>query len=379
DAELTASVSQTDTTLRDLTGYAPPCMRPPYGAISPRVVDTLARAGKTAVLWSVDPFDWKGPGVAAITSRVLSAVRPGAIVLLHPGSGVRAQTVAALPGIIEGLQARGYRFVSLCGAPPKDERTVIQADSFGTGPGWPGTQLVSNTAIVGAAATATGHGAWVAASDGGVFAFGDAVFAGSLGGRLLNQAVVGMAATPSGRGYWLVAADGGVFAFGDAVFAGSLGGRLLNQVVVGMAATPSGRGYWLVAADGGVFAFGDAVFHGSGAGKVTAGVVSLVVAPDGQGYWLVSSDGAVLARGGAPAVGSLRDLALSRPVVAGAASPTGQGLWLVGGDGGIFALGDAAFTGARPWTTPGTVAVAVLPTAGGYWVVRGTPVAAGGP
>jgi hypothetical protein len=32
---------------------------------------------------------------------------------------------------------------------------------------------------------------------------------------------VGMAATPTGKGYWLVAADGGIFTFGDAVFAGS--------------------------------------------------------------------------------------------------------------------------------------------------------------
>ena len=30
--------------------------------------------------------------------------------------------------------------------------------------------------------------------------------------------------TPSGRGYWILGADGGIFAFGDALFAGSLGG-----------------------------------------------------------------------------------------------------------------------------------------------------------
>jgi hypothetical protein len=75
--------------------------------------------------------------------------------------------------------------------------------------------------------------------------------------------VVGMAPTPSGKGYWLVASDGGIFAFGDAGFLGSTGGIRLNQPVVGMAATPSGAGYWLVASDGGVFGFGDADFWGS--------------------------------------------------------------------------------------------------------------------
>ena len=80
-----------------------------------------------------------------------------------------------------------------------------------------------------------------------------------LHGRAASQApVVGTVATPDGGGYWLVAADGGVFAFGDAPFYGSMGGQRLNAPIVGMAATPDGHGYWLVAADGGVFNFGDA-------------------------------------------------------------------------------------------------------------------------
>ncbi len=74
----------------------------------------------------------------------------------------------------------------------------------------------------------------------------------------LTGPVVAMAATPDGRGYWLAALDGGVFAFGDAGFYGSMGGQPLNKPIVGMASTPDGRGYWLVASDGGVFAFGDA-------------------------------------------------------------------------------------------------------------------------
>ena len=53
----------------------------------------------------------------------------------------------------------------------------------------------------------------------------------------------------------LSARDGGVFAYGTAQFAGSMGGQRLNAPVVGMAATPDGGGYWLVAADGGVFSF----------------------------------------------------------------------------------------------------------------------------
>jgi len=67
-----------------------------------------------------------------------------------------------------------------------------------------------------------------------------------------------MAATSDGGGYWFVASDGGVFAYGDAGFFGSMGAKHLNEPIVGMASTPDDGGYWLVASDGGIFAFGDA-------------------------------------------------------------------------------------------------------------------------
>ena len=83
-----------------------------------------------------------------------------------------------------------------------------------------------------------------------------------------------MAATPTGRGYWLVASDGGIFNFGDATFHGSTGGIRLVAPIVAMVARSTGRGYLLAAADGGVFTFGDAQYAGSAAGSVVAPVVS---------------------------------------------------------------------------------------------------------
>jgi hypothetical protein len=73
--------------------------------------------------------------------------------------------------------------------------------------------------------------------------------------------VVGIAATPDGKGYWEVASDGGIFAFGDAGFYGSMGGKPLNGPIVGLAADPAG-GYWMTGQDGGVFAFGNALYYG---------------------------------------------------------------------------------------------------------------------
>ncbi|MGQ0520683.1 MAG: hypothetical protein ACT4PX_05995, partial [Actinomycetota bacterium] len=68
-------------------------------------------------------------------------------------------------------------------------------------------------------------------------------------------------------GYWLVASDGGIFAFGDARFLGSTGAIKLNQPIVAMAVSATGLGYRFVASDGGVFCFGDARFLGSAANQ----------------------------------------------------------------------------------------------------------------
>ncbi|MGY9074474.1 MAG: S8 family peptidase [Acidimicrobiales bacterium] len=131
--------------------------------------------------------------------------------------------------------------------------------------------LSLNQPIVGGATTPSGLGAWLVASDGGVFSYGDAQYFGSTGHLRLNRPIVGMASTPSGNGYWLVASDGGIFTFGDATYYGSTGSIHLNQPITGMAPTRTGDGYWLVASDGGIFTFGDAPFMGSAAGQLEPG------------------------------------------------------------------------------------------------------------
>ena len=146
-----------------------------------------------------------------------------------------------------------------------------------------------NQSIVGMSPTADGNGYWLVASDGGIFAFGNAPFHGSTGSIRLNQPVTGMAVTPNGGGYWLVASDGGVFAF-DAPFYGSTGSINLNEPIEAMISTPDGGGYWMVASDGGIFAFGDAGFHGSTGGRTLSAPIAGMI-PNGSGYTLIGQDG----------------------------------------------------------------------------------------
>ncbi len=237
---------------------------------------------------------------------------------------------------------------------------------------------VGDHVVVGMAATADGGGYWLVASDGGIFAFGDAPYLGSMGGKPLNAPIVGMAGSgPSAgvSGYWLVASDGGIFAFGTAGFQGSMGDRPLNEPIVAIAPSPEGRGYWLVASDGGIFAFGDASFLGSMGGKsLNAPIVAMAgfrPSAGGSGYWLVASDGRIFAFGTARFQGSTGGRPLAHPVVSMAADPASGGYRLVAADGGIFAFGDAPFEGSMGGgvLNRAVVGMGATPSGRGYWLV----------
>ncbi len=110
-----AEVDRTSNLIESITGRPVACVRPPYGYTNGSVISQLAQRGLGELMWDVDPSDYARPGASVIAQRVLNALHPGAIVILHDGGGDRSQTVAALPAIINGARAAGYTFVGVCG------------------------------------------------------------------------------------------------------------------------------------------------------------------------------------------------------------------------------------------------------------------------
>lgn len=180
------------------------------------------------------------------------------------------------------------------------------------------------------ALTAPRRHTWQVTDQGEVIALADAPHLGDASAlavsseaqaAALNFPIVGMAVTPSGDGYWLVASDGGIFAFGDAVFHGSTGNIVLNQPIVGMSPDPSGTGYWLVASDGGIFAFGGAPYLGS-TGAIALNERIATMLAGSEGYSLIAEDGGMF-NYGPPYIGSAATVPHNGMIV-GAAS------WLEG-------------------------------------------------
>ena len=105
-------IASTQAAIRAATGFTPCLFRPPYGELD-RAEGAAARAnGLELVFWTLDSEDDKHPGVGPIRARVVRRTKPGSIVLLHDG-GHHPQTVAAIAGIVEGLQRRGLRLVTV--------------------------------------------------------------------------------------------------------------------------------------------------------------------------------------------------------------------------------------------------------------------------
>jgi peptidoglycan-N-acetylglucosamine deacetylase len=108
-SQLTSTTNIIQTTI----GVRPSFFRPPYGAVNNTVLAQARYLHYTTVMWNGSAEDWSLPGVNAIVSQTLYYARNGAILLLHDGGGNRAQTVAALPIIIQDLKSRGFRFVTI--------------------------------------------------------------------------------------------------------------------------------------------------------------------------------------------------------------------------------------------------------------------------
>jgi peptidoglycan/xylan/chitin deacetylase (PgdA/CDA1 family) len=108
---VTREIDQTTSATFQITGRPPVMYRPPYGAFTPRQrTDPHAARSLPTILWSVDPQDWRRPGASVVARRIVLNVNSGGIILSHD---IHRGTTDAMPTALDGLAARGLRFVTV--------------------------------------------------------------------------------------------------------------------------------------------------------------------------------------------------------------------------------------------------------------------------
>lgn len=114
DKKLYYEIVSAKNIVRDIIGKPPVCLRPPFG-LSNQHVKNFARSHEIiTVPMGFNSFDYNNRGVGKLTKWVVANAVSKRVFLLHDGYHHRAQTVAALPNIINGIRKKGLGFSAIC-------------------------------------------------------------------------------------------------------------------------------------------------------------------------------------------------------------------------------------------------------------------------
>lgn len=112
--EFETQLLKTSQALTDLTGRPLRWFRAPQAKYTASMKVAVTRAGLRHALGDVYCDDWAIADSEYITRTLLKQVQPGSIIILHfPERGFREHSLEALRGLLEGLEARNLRCVTL--------------------------------------------------------------------------------------------------------------------------------------------------------------------------------------------------------------------------------------------------------------------------
>ena len=110
--EVAQEIQEVHQVVQEKFGYTMTLFRNPEGSFCERDLAIAQALGYESVFWSFAYVDWvvdDQPDPAESLTRLVEAVHPGAIYLLHPVSSTNA---AILGDFIDQARAQGYEFTS---------------------------------------------------------------------------------------------------------------------------------------------------------------------------------------------------------------------------------------------------------------------------
>jgi peptidoglycan/xylan/chitin deacetylase (PgdA/CDA1 family) len=106
DAKIREELQKSQDAIMRITGTRPRMYRPPGGATNQRINQMIHNEfGYSCIMWSVDPQDWRRPGVSVVTSRLVNGAHNGAIMLAHD---IHPPTITAMPAMFDQLLAKRH-------------------------------------------------------------------------------------------------------------------------------------------------------------------------------------------------------------------------------------------------------------------------------
>lgn len=110
--EIRRQFRDAETIISGLTGKTTkPYFRPPYGSRDSRVWSVAWAEGYRSIYWTIDALDWQTTATDDfVKDRVISLLRPGAIIMMHIGDDI---TGRVLDDLLHTIKGQGYEIVSL--------------------------------------------------------------------------------------------------------------------------------------------------------------------------------------------------------------------------------------------------------------------------
>jgi peptidoglycan-N-acetylglucosamine deacetylase len=96
--------------VKNLTGLSPRFFRPPYGVTNPNLKRAVFQGGYISIGWTVRSYDTVIKNGDRLLSKILNAIKPGSILLLHDTSET---TIEILPDLLKGIRDKGYKIMRL--------------------------------------------------------------------------------------------------------------------------------------------------------------------------------------------------------------------------------------------------------------------------
>ena len=117
-------INVNEAKIRNITGTGTKLFRFPAGSYNDEAVSVVESSGYKCIQWNVDSVDWMEKGSDIEYKKVIENTEPGSILLFHSSA---KYTPENLPKIIETLENKGYKFVTVGDLIYKDNYKIDQS------------------------------------------------------------------------------------------------------------------------------------------------------------------------------------------------------------------------------------------------------------